>query len=328
MKSIKKLFSRDDYIQNDGVDIFIIGAGVFTHKHLTLEACSVIRSVNIIFFSRYNERVRTFIADINPRATLIDLDQNRYSIGDYRPVIYEEMAGDVVNAAKKVGKVALLEPGSAIVTDQVTQNILRLSNKEQFTVKMIPGISSVELVLIELGFDLSIGIQIFQAQQLLLYKQTLNPNISAIILQPGYYDTLWWGGFPYSLSRRYDTFYKMLCESYSLEAPMALFFYPISGNKNTNVFWFRLKNFRLLRCFISPFHTMFIPSTTEIQINSRFGERIESWSSFLKNVKTDSSGKVKQIHSLNNIEGNYGYIPQELKEESKMIQTSWDNRQL
>jgi hypothetical protein len=205
------------------------------------------------------------------------------------------MAERVVAEARNGPRVVVLQPGSAIVVDTVTQLILDEAEPAGFVVRIIPGISSVEAVLSEIGYDLAAGIQIILTQKLLLHDIRLDRAQAALLLQPGYYDTTWYGGLAKSQPHRFKELEHYLLKYYEPETRMALILVGFQLDVPGRTLWFKLNRLGGLYARISPFDSLFIPPDPPSQGNPQWRKRISSWPRFLEGVSCDPMGRPVQL---------------------------------
>jgi precorrin-6B methylase 1 len=275
-------------------DITIIGAGLLGTRHLGQAAVAVLRAARLVFCSAYNTGMAEHVRALNPRAIVRPSEENEYRVGMYRPDMYRRMASAVLDAAHAGPGVAVLCPGSAVVVDLVAQFILQGARDAGLRVDILPGISSIEAVLAEVGYDVSDGLQVVIAQKLVLHRLELNPSIASIVLQPAYFDTLFYAGAPHSTDGRYELLQQQLARTLSPEAPMALVITPTDPDESASVFWFRLGSFGQLHRVLSPRHTLFVPPQRPAATDPAFASRIASWHECLARIEVDGRGMIRQ----------------------------------
>ena len=74
--------------------------------------------------------------------------------------------------------------------DSVAQNLIRHAQQTSVAFKVIPGISSVDTLLCDLGMDMAPGIQVYEASWLVGAQIRLTVSIPAILLQIGTFGSL------------------------------------------------------------------------------------------------------------------------------------------
>ena len=272
--------------------ICIVGCGLKPWAHLTGEAQERIQAATCVYHSRYNETIVEHVRALNPGAELVEQEDEEYMLGMFRPEMYERMAERVVASALAGASVIVLQPGSAMVVDSVTQFILRRAVHHGLSVEILPGVSSVEGVLAAMDYDLSEGLQVILAQRLVLHRRALDPSMAAVIIQPGYYDTLWYVGAARSAAGRFAALREALLRTWPAKAPAALVLLPFQHSDRPDVLWFELGEIESLHGRISALHTLFIPPTRAAAFDETFHRRIASYEAVLAQVSRDEQGRI------------------------------------
>jgi hypothetical protein len=247
--------------------------------------------------------------------------------------MYRRMARRIARdaaAARGAGRagVALLEPGSVMVTDMVTQFLLEESAARGLPLRVVPGVSSVECVLAAFGYDAAHGLQVVQAQMLLLRRLRLDPAMAAVVIQPGYYDTLFWAGLAESRAHRFRAMADYLATLYPDDAPMAFFRLRPAEPFDTSILWFRLHDFAALHGFLSSLHTLFIPPVPDAfgaTLDARLLDHATSWPAVARGLMRgrDSRPRVKPGRYW--FEEDWRTVPSALRAESDRLAAAWDH---
>ena len=318
----------------DIADITIVGAGLLAARQLGQAANDVVRSARVVFCSTTNIGIADYVRAVNPTAEIRFSEKNEYQVGMYRPDMYRRMAQVVVDAARAGPGVVMLAPGSAVVVDAVTQCILDAAASDGLRVRLLPGISSIEAVLAQVGYDVSRGLGIFLAQNLVLHRLQIDPSIASIVLQPAYFDTLFFAGAPRSLAGRFDALEEQLARTLTRDAPMALVITANEEDGRPSVFWFRLGALGRLHRVLSPRHTLFVPPARPVVSNDAFATRIASWDACRARIDVDDNGTIRQMQRRE-IQGRAldsdsdqdkereGDVPSDLRQESTALAERW-----
>jgi len=164
--------------------ITIIGAGVLSPDHLTLEADRTMRASAIIFY----------LLDSNPRMTaylhtlgtkLVDLS-SAYTEGAFDQDVYAQIAKTVIDATKSYDRVCFLVPGHPLI--YVTASTLILDEARRLGIKAtaLPGISSLDTMIIQLGLEIGRhGLQVFECNRFIYFSISPDPRVPLFLLQPG-----------------------------------------------------------------------------------------------------------------------------------------------
>lgn len=164
------------------VDIYLVGLGMFELRHLTLESLKVLKTAKIVY--HLSEKHKELVA-INPNTQ--DLD-GLYSKPGKRLDIYHELASHVVTTALNATPVVLAIDGNPMFFSDISWEIAAMGKKMGLQVEALPGVSCIDVLPMQLGFEpADLGMQIFEATQLVLYDLQVNPHLSTLILQIGYF---------------------------------------------------------------------------------------------------------------------------------------------
>lgn len=162
--------------------LFIVGAGVRSGLHLTLEAQQVLSSCDIIFALHddqlFIERLRRYCCDVRSFEDLYEESQHLE-----RSEIYRLVAKRIVSSARDASRTAFVafgHPGFLISASHYTGE---LATAEGVDVVVLPGVSTFDTLLCDLGEDLGYGVQIFCAENLVENKFTLDPRVPLLLFQ-------------------------------------------------------------------------------------------------------------------------------------------------
>jgi precorrin-2 methylase len=280
---------------NSEPEISIVGGGLDSSMHLSVEACRAIRNSKVVFHGGCHERVHRWLADLARDSQVVDINIGHYQMGQYRPDIYRSMAAKVVEAARAFGAVALIEPGSAMVTDLVTRFVLDGAACAGIRTTIVPGISSLEHICVEFGIDPADGLQAILAQELVARRIELSKQLDTVVIQPGYFDTLWCAGWPRSRSTRFDALVAALALTFEPQQIMALVRFPMHPGDATHQFWFNFRDLQRLEPLITPLHTLFIPSSEKGARDPLFEARMHTWERTVQFLDTGTDGLPLQF---------------------------------
>jgi len=163
-------------------DIYLTGLGTFELRQLTLETLDVLRNVNVVYHltARHAD-----LCAINPKTR--DLS-NQYFRAGVREDIYAAMARHLVEAARLEGPIALALDGNPMFFSDISWMTAAIAKKEGLKVEALPSVSCIDVLPMQLGFEPAyLGMQIFEATQLVLYDLAINPYLSTLVLQIAYF---------------------------------------------------------------------------------------------------------------------------------------------
>jgi len=142
-------------------DIVIVGLGVKGIHQITHEAEGTIRSCSRVFVTDMATGVLSYLRSLSPHVSNL---YDEYRVGGHRIPIYRRMASIVVSAALEKPPVCFATYGHPKVYCYPTTLIRRAARVLDLRVMVLPGISSLDTMLVDLDLDPAMdGIQIYEA---------------------------------------------------------------------------------------------------------------------------------------------------------------------
>lgn len=307
-------------------EVTIIGGGLDFSMHPSVEACRAIRNAKVVFHAGCHDGVAGWLARLAGDAAVVDIDAGHYQIGQYRPDMYRAMASRVVGAARESGAVVLIEPGSAMVTDLVTRFVLDAADGAGVRSRIIAGISSLEHLCIAFGIDPSSGLQTVLAQELVARQIRLSPSLDTVVIQPGYFDTLWHVGWPQSRADRFNALAETLSLSFGPRQAMALVRFPMHPGDTTHEFWFELADLHRTVPVMTPLHTLFVPASERGERDATFQSRMHVWErsiAFLETGPDDAPLQLAPIESNGDLKQIEERLDEGLVSSSRTLAAAW-----
>ncbi len=167
----------------DRADLWILGLGIRGVRQVTLETLEVLRRCRrVLHLTHQHAELRR----INPR--LVDLEES-YWTGEERTVVYDRLVEMVLAEVARGPEVALVSYGHPMIFDDVTLDLVGRSKREGFTCRVLPAISCLDTLCIDLGIDYGRGLQVFEASSLVVDDQPLRPELDTLVLQLGEFGT-------------------------------------------------------------------------------------------------------------------------------------------
>jgi hypothetical protein len=168
--------------------LYIAGLGLQTVAQITREVEAAIRLSREVLFLDTGVATKAFLETLCPRAT--PLYEQSYSEGRPRVNAYEHMAARVVDAALDHPPVTFAIHGHPLIAAHPPFLILELAHALELRVTVLPGISAIDTILVDLRLDPVVhGVQMYEATDLLLRRRPLQPDVPAIIWQIGPIET-------------------------------------------------------------------------------------------------------------------------------------------
>jgi uncharacterized protein YabN with tetrapyrrole methylase and pyrophosphatase domain len=168
-------------IQGNYMQIRVIGSGIRSIHHLTLEAVENLKKTKkILFFPSVIGMTEAFL-------TLMGLKSYQdlsplYINGDKDINNYKRIVDTLIADAKEFDDIAFLVPGNPRLGVTTLTWLEKLAAKDDIKINIINGISSFDTMMNDICRDpLSKGTTIYDANVLLKYQHDLNPNVDHYI---------------------------------------------------------------------------------------------------------------------------------------------------
>ncbi|XP_033747066.1 uncharacterized protein LOC117332289 [Pecten maximus] len=161
----------------------IVGSGIKSVSHFTLEALSELKSANDVFFCVADPVTERFIKRLRPDAldlyVFYDDDKNRI-------VTYVQMAEIGLHQARKGRHVCMVFYGHCGVSVLPSHRALHIAKKEGIPTKLLAAVSTETCLFADLAIDPSIpGLQTLEATDFLIRNRPISTDFHVVIWQVG-----------------------------------------------------------------------------------------------------------------------------------------------
>jgi Tetrapyrrole (Corrin/Porphyrin) Methylases len=166
--------------------LYVIGLGVKIPGHTTIEAADAMSRCGRIY-SIVQEPPDLWLPGGKAGEIPVVNVLGMYVEGAMRTQNYELVASVIFGALHEVHIVGYVTYGNPLAYDSVAQKLVRDAQTAGIPVYVVPGISSVDTILCDLGTDMAPGIQIYEASWLVASRTPLNSGVATILLQLGHF---------------------------------------------------------------------------------------------------------------------------------------------
>ncbi|MFF4528118.1 SAM-dependent methyltransferase [Streptomyces sp. NPDC001407] len=158
----------------------LVGAGIFPQRDLSIGGRNALLNASKVIYVSFPGAVE-WLRELGVSNTQ-DI-ASYYKDGAEDRDNYSSMLDAVVAAAREFGDVTYLVQGHPNLGVTLTQELFRLSDKEaDLDVEVIPGISSLDTMMLDLRLDLlERGCMVVCANRLLLFRYNLDPRLGMLI---------------------------------------------------------------------------------------------------------------------------------------------------
>ena len=163
-------------------ELTIIGSGI-AHGDFTLNDEARIRRADRVFYCTNDRVTQTWIKRMRPDALdlriLYDTGKNRYRT-------YVQMAEALLHCVRMGESVLAIYYGHPGIFATPAHRAIEVARREGYRAVMRPGISALDYLVADVGFDPMIpGLQSFDASDLLVGRRRIDPTLHIVLWQVG-----------------------------------------------------------------------------------------------------------------------------------------------
>lgn len=162
--------------------LYAIGLGLDARAHLTPEAMRAVRSCVEIFVLAPDASAVSLVRELNPSAHVVDC-QKFYRNRRRRPAVYDSIAEAVLQACTKYTDTALVVYGHPMFLVSAVETLLEGAREIGVPTKVIPGVSSLDMVMADLQLDVGYGVTVADATLLLKSGLRLDTRLPLLVFQ-------------------------------------------------------------------------------------------------------------------------------------------------
>ncbi len=142
-------------------EIIVVGMGPGPVKYLTLEAYELLLDTEQVFFRFSGHPVHIYLKEQGKECLSFDYLYHQPGISYDR--IYKTIDQALVKSAKLYGKVVYALPGNPYVFELTPKWLKTMAEEEGVSVRIVPGMSFLEELYVDLEVDPEAGLQILNA---------------------------------------------------------------------------------------------------------------------------------------------------------------------
>lgn len=203
-------------------ELIVLGSGI-AHADLAIGDEATIKSADHVFHCLYDRVTEVWLQDLRPDA----LDLRILYDPEYpRHDTYVCMAEAMLHYVRQGRKVVAVFYGHPGIFATPTHRAVTIARREGYSATMRPGISALDYLIADVGFDPMIpGLLSYEASDLLLRQRRLDPTVHTVIWQVG---TVGEFGFaPMGFENRgFPMFVEYLAEAYGWESHVTHYIAP------------------------------------------------------------------------------------------------------
>jgi Tetrapyrrole (Corrin/Porphyrin) Methylases len=163
--------------------LFIVGLGIRSPAHLTQEAIAALRCCEAIYTIAPEQRWPLLKESAGCSLPLVS-QRHHYKAGKDRRASYRELVTEVLKGAdESTSPTAWLTYGHPLVFDSVSTKLLEEGRRAGMEVTVLPGISCIDSILVDLEVDPADGLLVLDASRAIGTAATLQPELGTLFLQ-------------------------------------------------------------------------------------------------------------------------------------------------
>lgn len=165
-------------------DLVVVGTGIRTVGHLTLEALASIRGAEKVVYLVSDPVAEAVIRKFHGRSA--ESLQRFYAEDRVRKETYDLMVEAVLRPVRQGRRTCFAAYGHPGVFAYPTHEAIRRARAEGYRARMLPGISAEDCLFADLGIDpATTGCQTYEATDFLLYQRPMSPTSYLVLWQIG-----------------------------------------------------------------------------------------------------------------------------------------------
>ena len=154
-------------------DLACVGSSLTGYFNITLDAVRHIQAARTVFLYALNDDHLEFLRALN--GNVVDLNRSHYIDGLACPDVYADIIDYVLDEARR-GGVAYVHQGSPTFQTYTGVELVRRARREGLTACVLPGVSSLECLLCELGLtDQLDDLQIYTCRGVASGRSKIDP---------------------------------------------------------------------------------------------------------------------------------------------------------
>jgi precorrin-6B methylase 1 len=167
---------------NSDADLYLVGAGIAFPDHLTLQTIEILSRCEEVYTNLPDNQLHALPPDL--RAKCVSL-WSLYRDKRDRRENYSDVVEAIIGRAMSVRPFGWMTPGHPLVFDSVSQALMKAGEQRGWQVQVVPGISSLDTILAEVGYDPAHGLIVYEAHALVKDNVPILADLAALLLQPG-----------------------------------------------------------------------------------------------------------------------------------------------
>jgi len=171
---------------NADADLYLVGAGIAFPDHLTIQTIEILSRCEEIYTNLSDDQLQALPPDLRAKCVSI---WSLYRDERDRTENYKDVTEAIIGRVMSLRPFGWMTPGHPLVFDSVSQALIKAGEERGWQVRVVPGISSLDTIFAEVGYDPANGLIVYEANALVKNNVPILPNLAALLLQPALFGT-------------------------------------------------------------------------------------------------------------------------------------------
>jgi len=164
-------------------ELCVVGVGISAIAHMTLEGIAAIEAADLVFYNPTSPIMAAKVKQLNPNCFNL---YRLYGEGKPRRQTYLQMAELMLREVREGKRVVGVFHGHPGFFVSATRRAMRIAEREGYPARMIPGVSSVDVLCADIGLDPgTFGLQILKASSVLKRRPMVAADGHVVFIQVG-----------------------------------------------------------------------------------------------------------------------------------------------
>ncbi len=249
--------------------LFLIGTGIKSISHLTMEAQSCIKQSDCVLYLVNEPIISQWIEKYSCKSHSLDAIYNTYPI---RKDAYEAITQHILEVTEQYDTVTAVFYGHPTFLASSGLRAIEKAKKNNVITHILPGISAADCLFADLAVDPGErGCYLIEVHDLLLYDKPLIPESDCIICQVGMIGNLGLPSYEVNISALKILLDRLL-EIYPENHAVVLYEASLYPNLKPSIQEFPLT--KLMEQTYTPITTLYIPACKKAKTNQLMAEKL------------------------------------------------------
>lgn len=161
----------------------VVGTGIRLVVQLTPEARTALETADEVVYVVHDPVMARWLDELRPDARSL---ATHYAPGKHRRRTYDEMTDEILRSVRAGKHVCAAFYGHPGILVRPARAALAQARAEGYPARMLPGVSSFDCLVADLGIELGFGCQSYEATDFLVHRRVPDPTALLVLWQAGF----------------------------------------------------------------------------------------------------------------------------------------------